>query len=126
MKKYLYYSQSSNKNRWPYFKDKFKYPSLKAVMKARESGSYIDTGSIHIAFIAFTHKKDFIELVSYRSQSPKNWIKERIHADIANEWCIEQCKQHPDSIVVFIDNVGWGSVPDKTIIEVIPIGKNNE
>jgi len=115
MKAYLNYSSSSHKNRWPFFKGKFKYPSLKAI----EKNPSIDRGDIRIAYTALAHKKSFIDIVADRDQASKNWVKERASVT-GNEWQIEQCDKHPDSIIVYV-NEYHGGVPYQTIIEVIKI-----
>jgi len=111
MKQYRNYTSSSNKLRWKFFKD-FKYPS----MKAMEKDEHVDRGDIHIAYIGFCNKMDFINTVSELDQSSKNWVKERV-SNTGNGKDIITCNKNPGHIVVYLYSPAYGNNARKDIIE---------
>ncbi|MCK9542644.1 MAG: hypothetical protein M0R03_11515 [Novosphingobium sp.] len=118
MKKTYGYEESSHKNKWRYFKDKFKYPSLEKVNKARKELSYIDRGDIHVRYIGFSHKNKMIDIIGERIHS-KNWVTERIGETFNNKE-LELAKKYEGYIVVYIDQGTFGAL-DGQIIELISL-----
>lgn len=121
MKKYYGYSETSNKLDWAYFKGKFKYPTIKQMQKDK----YVDRGTISIRFVGFCYKADLINIASEKGRGGKNWVRERV-GRTGNDTDIKLCNEHPNCIIVRIDNVGWGTVPNDTILEIIPIEKKED